>query len=259
VDLWDTATGEHLVAITPIVGEWVDDLAWSPDGEHLAIAKSTSLYGSVVIVDRSGTEVGRSQEEGVVHIRSVSFSPDGRRLATTREPFYDDPTKRGVRIWDWERDEEIRTIDTLTLEAVFDPTSGRIATIGALGGVAEIWDADTGDDLLTLPQSDSLLYDVAFSEDGSQLATAGADGTVRLWDPETGDLRMTLGGPEVPIRSVVFSPDGTRLASLGYDGVVRVWALDLDDLVAIANDRLTRTFTVEECRQFLHVESCPES
>jgi hypothetical protein len=30
-------------------------------------------------------------------------------------------------------------------------------------------------------------------------------------------------------------------------------------LVAIANDRLTRTFTDEECRQYLHVESCPAS
>ncbi len=70
---------------------------------------------------------------------------------------------------------------------------------------------------------------------------------------------MALGGPEVPIRSVAFSPDGTRLASLDYDGVIRVWALDLDDLVAIANDRLTRTFTDEECRQYLHVESCAAS
>ena len=259
VDLWDTATGEHLLAITPVAGEWVDDLAWSPDGERLAIAKSSILYGSVVIVDRSGAEVGRVQEEGPVRARSVSFSPDGRRLATTREPFYDDPTKRGVRIWDWERGEEIGTIDTLTHEAVFDPTSGRIATIGEQGGVAEIWDADTGDTVATLPQSDSLLYDVAYSADGSQLATAGADGTVRLWDPETGEPRMALGGPEVPIRSVAFSPDGTRLASLDYDGLVRVWALDLDDLVAIANDRLTRTFTDEECRQYLHVESCPAS
>ena len=41
------------------------------------------------------------------------------------------------------------------------------------------------------------------------------------------------------------------------DGLVRVWALDLDELIAIATDRLTRTLTEDECRQFLHVERCP--
>ena len=32
---------------------------------------------------------------------------------------------------------------------------------------------------------------------------------------------------------------------------------DLDDLIAIANERLTRGFTDDECRQYLHLERCP--
>jgi hypothetical protein len=39
---------------------------------------------------------------------------------------------------------------------------------------------------------------------------------------------------------------------------VRIWALELDDLIAIAQDRLTRSFTEEECRQYLHAERCPD-
>jgi hypothetical protein len=38
---------------------------------------------------------------------------------------------------------------------------------------------------------------------------------------------------------------------------VRIWALDLDDLVEIAENGLTRTLTDEECRQYLHTASCP--
>ena len=42
-----------------------------------------------------------------------------------------------------------------------------------------------------------------------------------------------------------------ELASVDEDGLVRVWALDLDDLITIAKDRLTRTLTDAECRQYL--------
>jgi hypothetical protein len=37
---------------------------------------------------------------------------------------------------------------------------------------------------------------------------------------------------------------------------VRIWALDIEDLLEIARTTVTRTLTDEECRQYLHVESC---
>ena len=47
------------------------------------------------------------------------------------------------------------------------------------------------------------------------------------------------------------------MASVGNDGLVRVWALELDNLISIAERRLTRSFTDEECRQFLKQDGCP--
>lgn len=54
-----------------------------------------------------------------------------------------------------------------------------------------------------------------------------------------------------------FVADGKALASGGGDGVARVWALDVDDLISIAEDKLTRGFTEAECREYLHVHTCP--
>jgi len=163
-----------------------------------------------------------------------------------------------VRIWDWAQGEVVRTLEAVSVDAVFDDSSERIAAIGELSGIATVWDSETGEELATLPLADGLFYDVTFSADGSRLATANADGTIRLWDPETGERELVLRGHDVPMRTVAFSPDGTRLAAIDFDGVVRVWALELEDLVAIATDRVTRTLTDDECRQYLHVETCPE-
>jgi WD40 repeat protein len=64
---------------------------------------------------------------------------------------------------------------------------------------------------------------VAFSPDGSLLASAGADGVVRLWRVTTGAEVRKLTGHTGWVYGVAFSPDGSLLASGGDDGVVRLW------------------------------------
>jgi WD40 repeat protein/tRNA A-37 threonylcarbamoyl transferase component Bud32 len=64
---------------------------------------------------------------------------------------------------------------------------------------------------------------VAFSPDGSRLASAGADGVVKVWDRGALRTALTLRGHTARVRAVAFSPDGKQLASGGDDGDVRVW------------------------------------
>jgi WD40 repeat protein len=90
------------------------------------------------------------------------------------------------------------------------------------------------------------------------IATASGDTTVRLWNASTGVTELVLRGHPGPLWRVRFSPDGSQLASIGQDGAVRVWALDLDDLIAIARTKVTRSLTADECRQYLYLAACPE-
>lgn len=64
--------------------------------------------------------------------------------------------------------------------------------------------------------------DVAFSRDGSKLATCSDDHTVRVWDVSTGQERV-LEGHTDEVYFVTFSPDGTQLASAGKDETIRLW------------------------------------
>jgi WD40 repeat protein/tRNA A-37 threonylcarbamoyl transferase component Bud32 len=75
---------------------------------------------------------------------------------------------------------------------------------------------------LTLTGHSRWLNAVAYSPDGTRLASASQDETVKLWDAATGRLLRTLRGHKGEVRAVCFGPDG-RLASAGQDGDILLW------------------------------------
>ena len=82
------------------------------------------------------------------------------------------------------------------------------------------------------------------------------DGTAKLWDLATGREVLTLFGHDLVVNAVAFSPDGRFLATVSADGTVALHLLPIDELRNLARERVTRTLTDGECRQYLHMGEC---
>jgi WD40 repeat protein len=244
--------------------EPANELAWSADGEVLAASVAVdgdlALDGNaVVVLDRNGSELARYELAPDFWAPDIAISPDGRLIAMSRwRVSRADPAITDVTVWDWRADEIVATIrrDETAAAVAFDPTGTRVVASGYGGrDNVDVWDVASGERLISLAESGG--GDVAVSPDGATIATGHPDGVVRLWDAETGVRRLELHGRGDAVARIVFSADGSRLASLSADGLVQVWAVDLDDLIAIAGDRITRPLSDDECRQYLHLDRCP--
>ncbi len=188
---------------------------------------------------------------------AAAFSPDTSLLVTQSFP-QQEPVSRMTVVWDLASGEAI--IETGAFPsmnkgaAAFSP-DGRLLVMGGIGR-PKIFEPYTGRQLGTLDAPAANAISVAFSPDGSRIATGEGDGSVRLWDGATGEEQLVLRAHSAEVSSVAFSPDGSRLMSVDVEGGLLVWALDVDDLMGIARNRVLRDLTDVECRIWVGV-GCP--
>jgi WD40 repeat protein len=82
--------------------------------------------------------------------------------------------------------------------------------------------------ILSFPKNFRLVHGgpvngVAYSPDGTRVATASSDKTAKVWDATNGHLLLTLSGHSARINGIAFSPDGKQLATASDDGAVHLW------------------------------------
>jgi WD40 repeat protein len=220
-------------------------MALSQDGKQAVTSGETVTIWDVT----AGKKTGEYKSGGV---KSVVFSPDGKQLVITTE---------GTAVTILEL-ASLRNTLTLTnhqdsvWQAAYSPDGQRLATASS-DNTARIWNAKTGDALAILRGHTAEVYSVAFSPDGKRIVTNSADRTIRLWDVASGNELTSL--PTFPVFTpIVFSADGKQIAVGDRDGAVRIYLTELDDLLALAQARVTRTLTCDERVIYLHKnETCP--
>lgn len=262
VTVWELASGERVFSFHPDRKVWFEDVSWSPDSKRLAAAERLwaiappGYRGATTILDLDGTVVDRVTEDGKGRDPvSVAFSPDGTHLATGWDRVDVQLGVWGVTVWDDGRPVVAVDDDIQANRLAYSPDGGQLL-VADRRGAAAVLDTQTGDRVASLSTHTGGTFSAAFSSDGRTAATAGLDGTVRLWDTGTWSQQYVLPAHDGAVTDVAFSPDGERLVTAGDDGLARIWALDVDDLVSIAESRLTRSLTDDECRLYLHRPGC---
>jgi WD40 repeat protein len=92
-------------------------------------------------------------------------------------------------------------------------------------GYARVWGTKTWREEATLRGFLNAVFSVAFSPDGTRLATGGSnpDDAVKLWDVDSWQEVLTLEGAGSLFVSTAFSPDGNAIGMLTGDGFLHVW------------------------------------
>jgi len=250
VTLWDSRTGEKMKTMSGH-NNMVVGLAFNPDGTRLA---SASWDGTAKVWDLgSGREITTSDGHLSQSLLSgIVFSLDGQHVFTGGDDDF-------VRMWDATTGKEVKTFsgEGKDIFGVALQPQGNLLAMGDQDGVITMWDIESGKKLRQLTGHAGLVLRLAFNSDGSLLGSASFDRLAKVWNVATGEELFSLYGNTGNVFGISFNPDSTRLATAGADGTVRTYALNLDDLTELAQARLTRTLTDEECRKFLHVETCP--
>ena len=267
VSIWDLRTGKAARVLKGQKGG-AQALAYSPDGRFLAVGRSmvssveTSVQvfqaGSDTIVQRLEPPriVTSHSPKGIGTVKSLQYSPDGKFLAVGFEGgaigIYEAAT--GQLRQSFPTHAAIDGPLAYSSNGKYLAISERIKTETDVFDhhVIQLIDVTTGAIVKTISGHADRVTALAFSPDGTHLASGSNIGSVRgrldkksnqgveqrnedpirMWDIATGAIVMELAGHTGSVRSLVFTQGGEYLVSGSQDKTIKIWNVETGALVS---------------------------
>lgn len=222
--LWNTRTGRLEQKVMQQSSCSGYDVAFTSEGSAVAFAHCEG--NKVTLYDVTTGKRKRTLLTSKHSPTTVTFSPDGKTIASAGSTTAKDDAIGEVRLWDVETGKLRQTVHghSYTIDDVaFSPDS---RTLVIDDDVIKLWDIQTGKvkRTLRLDGDEGSAESFAFSSDGQMLAIGGGySGAINLWDTQRWTMKRLRQEHNGSVNSLVFSPDGKTLASGSADHTVKLW------------------------------------
>jgi len=196
---------------------WVLAAAWSTD-DLLAVGTSTGQISIWAPGNNTPVVEFLAADDTV---EALDWHPTGNDLAAAAGD-------GSIEVWTIDNDtaasrRSFPARSAAVLAVAWSPNGHEIAA-GGKGRQAVVWDAETGDELITLPHDD-WVRDLAWSPTGVALATADGSGGLGVWERETGEELYRATVTSDPVAGIEWSPTGPLMLTGTEAGNLVLWSI----------------------------------